>query len=538
MQLRRAGFDQLIVTGRSEYPVYLWVNDGRVELREASHMWGQTTAETEHLIRQELKDSHIQVVSIGQAGENLVRFASVIHSMGAAGRTGMGAVMGSKNLKAIAAKGMGKVAIARPEEFAEMCRRLHQSSVEGLASLNKIFHELGTPGLIDLYFGKLKGGGGAKNFQSNLFPNWQAISGATLKQQFTKAMLACPNCPIACKISYKVDSGEFAGVEGKSVEFGFMGAMGLRGGIDNLPALLKMNELFNLYGIDDMSGATMIAWATDCCERGILTDEDIDGVSLRWGNYRAAIEMTHKIAKREGFGDILAEGEKRAPKMVGRGSERFMYHVKGQAFGTEDPRASKSGGLQAHTAPRGEDHLTAISARMAPILATTEVGRELAKDSDTWNLYSHHNKGWLVKWCEDICAVVNAFGVCLRPASGVPFDVFSRMISSATGLYLGEKELLQIGERIFNVYKAFNSREGLTRKDDYCSVPDKFTREPIPDGSFQGEVLNLDMLLDEYYRVRGWDPQTGLQTKGKLQELGLDHVAEELARMGKLGPPA
>jgi len=531
-ELKYSGYDQVIVSGRAERPVYLWIHDDEVELRDASHLWGKTTEEAADEIRVELGDLDIPMFSIGQAGENLVRYACIKYEKGAAGRGGMGAVMGSKNLKAIAAKGSKGVAIARLEEFSQACNEVRQRAIEGLTTINKLMHELGTPSIMELYFDIYKRAIPRRNYdEDGLSYNWQAVSGKALKEQFTRAMKACPSCPIACKVFHTVDTGEFAGIRQGTVEFALT-TIGPRCEFDNLPAILKINELCNLYGIDDCSVSYMLCWAMDCYDRGILTDADLDGSSLKWGDYRAVIEMLPKIAHREGFGNILAEGEKKAPGMGGRGSEKFMYHVKGSQFMPEDPRIDKAFGLQMFTSPRGGDHLTGSLFRMRPILGTTEVGRELAEDPETHDVRSYKNKGMVVKWCEDITEVVDALGMCTRPASAVSFELLTRLASSATGIDFSEKGLLEVGERIFNVLKAFNSREGLTRKDDYGSVPEKFTKEPVSGGPYNGEVLDLDTLLDEYYEARGWDLQTGLQVKEKLKELGLEHIIKELDKIG------
>jgi len=536
-ELKRAGYDQIIISGKAEHPVYLQIHDDEVEIKDAAHLWGKTTLETDNMIKEELGDPHIPVLSIGQAGENLVRFACVRQKAATAGRTGMGAVMGSKNLKAITARGSKQVAIARPEEFTQIYRHLAQSALTESGSSNSFMHTIGTPGLMEVFFSPgmpSEGGAGVLNFQTNVFPGWEKISGTALKKEFNKNMTTCPNCPIACKISYTVDSGEFAGTHDESIEYGLTGCLGPGCGIDNLPAILKINELFSNYGIDDASGAMMMAWAMDCYDKGILTDSDFDGLPLKFGDYKAVIEMTHKMAKRQGFGNILAEGEKRAPEIVGRGSEKLMYHCKGSHFQAEDPRARKADGLQHHTSPRGADHLTADISRMTSILMTTESGKALREDPETMNHRSYKNKALVVKGCEDVTAAINALGICIRPASSVPFEVLAQMISAETGIDFSEADLLEIGERIFNVMKAFNSREGMTRKDDYSSVPEKWAEEPISDGPFKGETLELDPMLDEYYESRGWDVKTGLQTRKKLEQLGLSHIVEELEKAGGL----
>ena len=523
-EMKFAGYDQIVIRGKAKQPVYLWIDDDEAELRKASPLWGNSTWDTARMIREEVGDPDIQVACIGQAGENLVRIANIMcPTKRAAGKSGMGAVMGSKNLKAVAVRGSKGIAIARPGEFLNACKEIREA-IKMTSEYAKL-HEYGTTGSFDQR--APLGARIVRNFQRNLFPNWEAISGETLKRDFTKSMRACPACVIACGPFHVINSGEFAGVYGEGLELTTL-AIGTRCDIDSMPALLKINELTNQYGIDHYGVMVVFSWAMDCYERGILTKEDMDGTSLDWGDYNAVIELIHKIARREGFGNILAEGEKRAPQLVGRDSEKFMYHIKGHTIIGTDPRTNKAHGFQLFTATRGGDHLKAAPKRMPEFLRETEIGEEMRKDPETLDTRSPKGKGMVVKWSEDSMAVHNASGMCSRTGGSLP--VLTRLLSSATGVDFTEKELLQTGERIFNVQKAFNSRLGLTRKDDNLSVPEKI-REPIKEGSYKGMALELDMMLDEYYETRGWDQQTGLQTREKLEELGLEHIADELGKL-------
>lgn len=528
-EVKFAGYDQIIIFGKSDQPLYLWIDDDRVELADASHLWGKTTWETARMIKEELGDPEIKIVCIGEAGENLVRFANIIAPQKrACGKSGLGAVMGSKKLKAVAVRGSKDITIAQPKEFIQVCQEIRENVVHKYFLYNML-HELGTPGLVDRH--APQGAIGVRNYQDNIFPNWEAISGKTLKRDFGTSMRACAACHVACGVHHRIKSGEFGGVQGDGPEFATTG-MGLRLGIDNLPGLLKTHELFNQYGIDIISARGVIGWAMECFQRGILTREDFGGSPLSWGDYGAVLEMIPKIARREGFGNILAEGEKRAPLLVGRGSEKYMHHVKGVSLPSEDPRADKLFGFQYVTAPRGADHLTASILHMLHLISDTDVGRKIAKDAAAMNRRVPDRKGMIVKWCEDVSAVVNASGICIRTGGSIHF--MARALSSATGVVFSVEELFEIGERIFNVQKAFNARLGLTRKDDNFSNEDKFTREPIKDGLHKGQVLEIEKMLDEYYQAREWDEQTGLQSRKKLENLGLEDVAEELEKVNAL----
>jgi len=520
--LKYAGYDQIVISGKADHPVYLWIDNDKVEIRDASHLWGKLTWDTARMVKEDIGDPFIQVVCIGPAGENLVRFANIMcPTKRAAGRTGMGAVMGSKNLKAIAVRGSKDIAIARPEEFLHTCVEMRQTTV------SKELSEYGTPYLTDWFapLGLISG----RNLQSNVFPNWEALSGKTLKRDFYQSMRACAACHIACGPYHSVKSGEFVGVYGEGPEYALI-EDGLLWGIDNLPAMLKINELFNQYGIDNVSAGFGIAWAMDCYEKDILTREDFEGTPLSFGDYKAVIEMIPKIAQREGFGNILAEGEKRAPALVGRGSEQYMYHVKGLAPIADEGRAKKGLGLQYLTSARGADHLKAYAISMGHLLRDTDIGKEIINRktgySDLHETKSPEGMGTTIKWCEDMKQVVDALGVCCHTGSSIQLLV--RALSSATGTDFTEEELLEIGERTYNIQKAFNSRQGLTRKDDDFSTARYY--EPIKDGPCKGSVLERDVMLDDYYKTRGWDVETGLQPRKKLVELGLEHIADELEK--------
>lgn len=531
-ELKFAGYDQIVILGKAKSPVYLWIDDDEVELRDASHLWGKSTWEAARIIKEDVDDPALQVVCIGQAGENLVRFANIISpTKRAAGLGGMGAVMGSKGLKAVAVRGSKDITVARPDDFIKTCSDM----CEYVINKHPYYAndcELGTPGLMEML--APTGVVGVRNFQKNLLANWKAISGKTFVRDFGTAKKSCPTCFIACSHFHSVKSGEFAGVYGEGPEFGLT-EMGLRCEIDNMPALLKIHELFNQYGIDCISAQQMISWAMECYQRGILTREDFDGNPLSFGNYHACIEMIPKIAGREGLGSLLAEGEKRAPLLVEKGSEKFMYHVKGQAIIVRDPRANKEFGLQFLTSTRGADHLKGIF-RMISVLKESSIGNKLWGDSKAVGQDKSKGTGMVtevaVKWCEDMMATVNASGMCMRTPGSV--QLLARALSSATGVDFTENELLVIGERIFNIQKAFNSRQGLTRSDDNFSTPEKFTLEPVREGMCKGSVFERDMMLDKYYKTREWDQQTGLQTKKKLCDLELEEVAAELGKVGAI----
>jgi aldehyde:ferredoxin oxidoreductase len=440
----------------------------------------------------------------------------------------MGAVMGSKNLKAIAVRGGCDVNIARPEAFLQACMEGRRDIIESQPHY-EAYHAYGTPALLSST--APAGVIAVRNYQRNTFEDWEALSGETLKREFVKTMRGCASCHVACGPFHNVQAGEFAGTFGEGPEYA-SAELGILMDCNNLAAELKYQELCNQLGIDIYSAGTGIAWAMECYERGILTDEDFDGRPLSFGDYQSVVDIVPKIAYRQGFGNILAEGEKRAPKLVGQGSEKFRYHVKGQSPVTEDPRAHKGFGLQNLTGTRGADHLKGNVLYMRHILRHTQINMDISGEGLMMDLRCPDGVGRAVKWGEDMTATLNSVGMCTRTLGSI--QILTRLLCSATGVDFTNEELLVIGERIFNVQKAFNARQGLTRKDDDYSVPEKFTKEPIKDGPCKGMIFERDLMLDEYYQTREWDVETGLQTIKKLDKLGLMHVAEELEKVNAI----
>jgi aldehyde:ferredoxin oxidoreductase len=529
-ELRYAGYSQIIVCGRSETPVYLWVDDEHVEIRDATNLWRRDTRETQELIAEELGDPSVKTVCIGQAGENLVRYASILSGLSsAAGRTGMGAVMGSKNLKAVTARGSSSIEIAKPEEFELTCKEAFEN-----------IREARNPNWCTLYLMELNAAhsGGFKVRGGQPDEAWtadgsavEALSGHRFMKDFKLKMRACFNCPVHCKPFYKVGAGKHAGVYGEGVDYGYT-SIGPSCDLREMEPILHMADMYNMYGIDAISFQHIISWAMSCYENGIITDKDTGGLRLTWGNSDAMVELVSMVAKKDGIGRILAEGEKRAPKLLGRGSERYMYHIKGMSMG---PPRIKGGHAPGYiTSTRGADHLRAL---FVPSSLPTEFVRKYMPDVSEGfgtGFDSKGMKGWGrgLKLLEDISAVVNSVGLCIFPNSisvgprhfEKSPETIAKLLSTATGFKFDAENILRAGERIYNVEKAFNSREGLTIKDDDYKGAEI---EPQPPHIKQ-YYMDREELLKEYYQVRGWDFTTGFQTMKRLEELGLDDVACEL----------
>lgn len=526
-ELKFAGYDMIIVRGHSKKPVYLWVHDGKTELRDASELWGHDVYETDAMIREELGND-IKLLYIGQAGENLVRFAAVMNDLDrAAARTGMGAVMGYKHLKAVVARGNKDIPIADPKKYVKLVDELHKKMLADPFTQGRA--DYGTPSLVELMneIGRLP----TRNFQTGVFESADDIGGKIIRRKYLVKPRADFACLQRCGRYTCVSEGPYAYIGG-SPEYETLSCMGSKCGIDNVEAILYGHYLCNKYGIDTCSCGGTIAWAMECYEKGLLTKEETDGLDLSWGNHAAEIELVRKIAFREGIGDLLAEGSYRAAEKLGRGSEKYVMCIKKQEIAGQDGRAQKSMGLGNATAARGADHLYSF-----PVL--DEVGFEDAIRERFGEKYlpeigerlNPKYKGLMVKECEDFASVVESLGVC-KYGTMIPPTFFypdlAKAINVTMGMNVTEKDLRLIGERIVNLNRMFNVREGIRRKDD--TQPKRLLKEPAPEGPPKGHTIELDQMLDEYYKLRDWDLRTGIPKRKKLRELGLGFTIKDLPR--------
>lgn len=536
-EMKFAGYDHLVITGRSREPCYLRINDGDVEIREASDLWGKTTWETDDRIREELDDEDVQLATIGPAGENLVRGACIINNGArAAGRCGLGAVMGSKNLKAVAVRGTCEISVAKPEKFMEVVEELWQRIKED--DVMKLYRNWGTT-YIHMDDDRISCNP-VRNFQDGFWGSEkiEKTSKKRIRDEYTTRRLGCFACPVAGSHYLSVPEGEFEDIEGEGFECNTIKDFGCKLDVPNLPAIIKSHVLCSRYGLDVDNTSGAIAWAMECYQRGILSKEDLDGFDLEWGNYEAVHELIRKIAMREGVGDLLAEGSKRAADKVGKGSQKYAMHMKGQDL-YEPLRTAKGWGFGVILSPRGGGHL-----RGAPLTEFAEVSSEEGEKffgvPTAGDREAYEGKAKLVIYFENFKAIVDAVNICYNLTQWVsPYltnlEDISRLLTAATGFQITAKELMEIGERIHNIEKAFNVRAGMKREDD---VPPKRFFEPIDSGPGKGERLEeekFERTIDEYYELRGWNKETGLPTKQKLSEVGLDEIADGLEERGKLG---
>lgn len=545
-ELKFAGYDNVVIQGRSRSPCFLWIDDNHVEVRDAKYQWGKTTWESDDLIREELGDEDIQIASIGQAGENLVRAACIINNGGrAAGRCGLGAIMGSKNLKAVAVRGSGEINVPKPEKFMELIDELWNKQVEKIEEHRPMYKGW------DILQGftamrNTMSGNQVRNFQDGFWdPEKLQKTSYRELSKYQVRKVACFVCPTPSYMEtwIKITEGEFKGVEGEGFYTNTRRDFGVKLDIDNIEAITVAHFLCSQYGLDIDNAAGAIAWAMECYQRGILTNKETDGLKLEWGNYKAVLELLRKIALREGIGEILGEGCKRASEMIGKGSEKYCMHIKGQDL-YENIRTTIGYGFGTIVAPRGGGHLDgAIFTEDSGY--NPEISMKLYGISTAGDRKAYAGKAKLVIEQENRNILLNCLGVCIFTTKFLQdlwsnlyiseLENIAKIYSVATGFKITSAELIRIGDRINNVMKAFNAREGMTRKDDY--PPNRFFDEPIKTGPGKCESLDrdkYDKLLKDYYMLRGWDVETGLPTKRKLEELGLKEVADELEKIGKV----
>jgi aldehyde:ferredoxin oxidoreductase len=537
VQLRKAGYDAIVVEGASKSPVYINITNDNAEIRDASQLWGKMTLETEIAIAQDLglkerREDSPAVVCIGPSGEKLVKIASVMHTAHrAAGRAGLGAVMGSKKLKAIAVRGTKKLQFADPNKLKEFTK---QVVTECTTNKNLVwFSDYGQAGFVDVF--QENGMLPTKNFQNGTFDQFQAISGKTMAETILKKKQSCLQCPIGCKREVEITEGPYAPVNPDygGPEYENVAALGSLLLIGDLKAVSKENQLCNAYGVDTISTGVIIAWLMECYERGIISKKDIDGIEATWGNADAALKLIEKIATRDGVGNLLAEGIKRAAKKIGRGSERYTMEIKGLEVPMHEPRAKKGLGLSYATSVRGACHMQSFH-------DTDYEGDNAAPEIGFTKGLNRHDtsrdKVDMVKRSQDWVAVTNSLLLCTAPAwVGYNYTRPSFLVetlNAITGMNFTVDDLMIVGERINNLCRCFNVREGNTRKDDY--LPRRFMEDPLPDGPSKGQRIpkeELENMLDNYYELRGWDTKTGIPKQEKLKELGLEEAAKQLKNM-------
>jgi len=538
-QLKYAGYDSLVIEGKAHSPVYLWIHDDRVEFRNASHLWGKTTWETLEMIRKDLEDPTLHILSIGPAGENLTRGACIIQDRGRAfGRCGTGAVMGSKNLKAIVARGTSAIRVADPKGFMEVVARLLEM-FKNAKTLEKT-RKYGTLGIMASK--QAVCGICYKNFQECCLPEEmaQAIDPCKTIDKYEVARQSFPGCAIGCGRHLYITEGPYAGLKTEVNQWEVLGTLQGRLAIWEPTFMMKANAVCNQLGLDVDAAGGAIGWAMECYQRGIIDEKDTDGLKLNWGDAGVALELIRKMSYREGFGNILAEGCARASDILGRGSSYFAMHMKGQDL-YEPCRGALGWCLGTTTSTRGGGHTTgAVVCETIPDLDVEKAKRIYGVDNPD-KAQEYEGKAKMVKYVEALHRINNCLGIC--HINTVWYDVeqmdmmqLAELYSAATGWETSVENLEQMAEKQINLEKAFNLRHThFDRKDDLPTLRDM--SEPIPSGSLAGWKMDkkkFNKMLDEYYDLHGWDKETSFPFRKTLVDLGLESVANDLQRIGKL----
>jgi len=530
-ELKYAGFDHVVITGKAKSPVYLWIHDGDAELRDAGFIWGKTTYETEEILQQELCDDRLKVASIGPAGENLVRGSCIIGDCAkVAGGSGVGCVMGSKKLKALVARGNGSIKVSQPESFLDtvnkVLRKISSSPttkpwrrgiIEAFYSPESPLYEMGNP---------------IRNGQDEYWPmeKRRRLTGIdTGVPRYKRNMRACFSCPIGCIPFFEIEEGKYKGTKGSGYWINSAG-YSQRFDVDDPAASIKFHIMANQLGLDGDDATVVLSWAFECYERGILTKEDTDGLELEWGNEDVMIKMEEKLAYRKGIGDFLADGVMEASQKLGKGSEKFAIHMKGQDT-FDSYRVMKGWGLGLSTSPVAGRHL-----RGAVIGPEASGPRDL-----TWSPTEYHNQPEAVFWMlqakeiEDMTGICGYIGTYFGAHALEPSD-YAELVTSAMGIDLTAEKFMLIGRCSYNLEKAFNTiHTDFERKDDY--PPRRYMEESVKCGPYAGykcDKEKWDEMLDRFYQLQGWDKRTSLQTRKCLTELGMDDIVKKLEKAGKL----
>jgi len=508
--LKFAGYDGMFFTGVSEKPVYLLINNGKAELKNASEIWGEETRQTQELLKAK-HGRNISIACIGPAGEKRSLISCIINDEGrAAGRSGMGAVMGVKNLKAIVVKGNMRIPVADKEETLRL-RKKYLGELSGLVV--DVFRDYGSSGLAQDYIAR--GEAPVKNWRGEgleNFPNAAAIGDESVIR-YQVQTTGCYGCPLKCGGRVKVGSGPYKS-DGRKPEFQTIGAFGSLCLNDNIESIIKANDICNSYGIDTVSTGSTIAFALECYEKKVITKEDADGLELTWGNHEAIIKLTEKIAKREGFGDVLADGVKKASERIGKGAEQFAMHIQGQEIPMHSPKRS-SGYATTYK-------IDATPARHTQGGTAYESSIRL---EDNLQLKSA-NRGEIHKKMSNFIHVINCAGLCLFGIMCIDTNAVPEFIKSVVGWECTMDELLKTGERIANIRHAFNLREGLNPLD--FNIPKRVLKKREKFTDIVGGEIDVDTQVHEYLKAMDWGVQTAKPSREKLVELGLDDVAGDL----------
>mgnify|MGYP001063065398 CR=1 FL=1 len=534
-EMKYAGYDMIILEEKAEQPSYLWIRNDQVEIKDAGDAWGKPVPEAEAIIKEDIGEYEARLALIGPAGEKLVRFAAIVNDgCRVAGRCGVGAIMGSKNVKAVAVRGTKDVKVNDPDA----CKKALVDMENAVQSnpMYKLYAYDGTPA----YTGSLASFGALPTWhdRSGYFDKWENVSVDTLRRNYLVKTRACQACSYACERYTEIKSGLYRTPPHGGPEYETIDLMGPFLKIDNLEAIQRASYVCNTYGMDTISTGYMIAFAIECFEKGLITLKETEGMKLTWGNPETLVNLTEKIATRQGIGDLLAEGVVRFAEKIGKSAIDLALHVKGLEMPGHSPRALKEMALQYGTCNRGACHIRYYWVGSPSMFKQTH-GLEAYGLPDPTNinpLDETKEKSRIVVVNQNCGNVHEALGTCLFHTSspnaetGITIKRFAVLLSALTGWRIDDLELVKAGERLFNLERAFNVREGIRRRDDI--IAKRWRTEKLIGGPTDGiRVENYEQMLSWYYELRGWD-ENGVPRKSKLMELGLDDVMSRLETSG------
>ncbi len=520
--LKKSGYDGLIFEGIAPEPVYLLIQNGEAKLCQATDLWSMTVSETEDYLLENV-DSKLTIASIGPAGENLVRYAAIMNNKHrAAGRCGLGAVMGVKRLKAIACGGNTPLSLANPPAFYEHARRQIELLDESMLKVG--FEAFGTNVVSDMV--NIRGGYPTRNWQEGVFDQIDEVNAQALTDKVFVEGTHCFACPISCGRGSAIRDGKWQGQYGEGPEYETANMFGALCGVSDMNAITMANYLCNDYGLDTISAGSTIAFAIECHQSGLLSADQSDGIALNFGDADLVVDLIPKIARLEGIGELLAEGTRRMADVLGQGSDRFAMQVKGLDLPAYDPRAAKITGLGYVTANRGGDHITGY----IQLPTFIDMPFLIVEESSIRDPFvADPREVQVLVDLENALSMFDATGGCKFMGIQLTAEDIVNLIASATGWEFSVDEFRTSGERIYNLARVYCVREGITRKQDI--LPTRLMEDPLPDGPAQGmlnERQSLEAMKDAYYQFRGWDIETGIPTPEKLRQLGLEDLVADI----------
>ena len=540
VELKRAGFDAIIIEGKAAKPVYLWIKDGKVETKDAADLWGMDTADVQEGLIEELGEKQLRSLIIGKAGENMVKIAGIASDVTHYhGRTGMGAVMGSKNLKAIVVRGTQDIEFADPQKLKELAKWFADRFKDNAD--NKSHNQYGT----SPYYWNANFAGSlpTRNFNSGYFEGAKTVGLVETHKKLKIKTGGCYACPVRCKQFFQAEEPYKIDPRYGGPEYETIASFNSICGVDDVRAAAKGHELCNRYGMDTVSAGVTIAFAMECYENGLITKEDTDGVDLKFGNADAMLTMIEKIASRDGFGDILADGVKRAAEKIGKGAEQYAMHVKGQEFAMAEPRAKFGVGLAYAVSPTGADHLQhEHDGAFDPALTGYSHDAEEASVflqgifplgilEPVESLYLGPEKVRLFTYLQHLWSLFDSLDLCLfifAPVRTYRIPQLTEMVAAVTGWETSLWELMKVGERSTALTRCFNVKHGASKEDD--KLPDRLF-EALKDGPLEGSKMDrqeFERALPLYYEMMGWDRHSGVPQPAKLHELAIGWVCDHI----------